>query len=113
MEVRVEFSPELEAEITKRAASASTDPAAIIRELVTASIEADQMNDQEAVAGIQQGLDELTAGQGRPATEFLAELRRTHDLSREHPAPGGTGRARHPRSTPLPHTRDTPGCRGS
>jgi PHD/YefM family antitoxin component YafN of YafNO toxin-antitoxin module len=36
----------------------------------------------DAIRGVQRGLDELKAGQGRPAREVFARLRRQHSIPR-------------------------------
>jgi predicted transcriptional regulator len=36
----------------------------------------------EAVEGIRRGYEDVKAGRTRPASEFLADLRRKHELSR-------------------------------
>ena len=43
-------------------------------------LEWERQDYQEAVIGVRQGREEMKAGLGRPAEEFLAELRRKRDL---------------------------------
>ena len=82
----VRFSPEVEAEIARRAASAGKDPAVFVQEAISQMLaehlEWERHDHRETVAGIRQGYEEMKAGQGRPAAEFLAEVRRKHDLPR-------------------------------
>ena len=42
----------------------------------------DQLDEAEAIAGIERGLAESARGEGRPMREFLDELRREHRKSR-------------------------------
>jgi hypothetical protein len=77
MRVTVEIPDELAAELI----AAGKDPARAALEALT---ERQRLLDGAAKAdareGIRQGLEEMHRGEGRPATEFFAEMREKHGL---------------------------------
>jgi len=53
---------------------------AALDEALAAYLEWERQDFAEAVAGVGRGYEDLRARCTRPATEFLADLRRKHDL---------------------------------
>jgi len=43
----------------------------------------DALDRAEAIAGIRRGLEQMEAGQGRPAKEFFKETREKHNIPRD------------------------------
>jgi len=58
------------------------DPAEALDEALAAYFDSEQRDFEEAVAGIQRGLEDVRAGRHRPAQEFLEVFRMKHDFPR-------------------------------
>jgi predicted transcriptional regulator len=78
----IPLKPERKAQLEEYAKRRGQDPAAALDEALAAYLEWERQDFAEAVEGIRQGYDDLRGGRTRPATEFLADLRRKHDLPR-------------------------------
>lgn len=78
--MEVQFSPEIEAELEKRAAHSGRAPAEVVQEMVASILSWEQQDLAEAIEGLRQGHAELQAGKAQPAGEVLEELRRRHGL---------------------------------
>ncbi|MGD0796481.1 MAG: hypothetical protein ABR910_02050 [Acidobacteriaceae bacterium] len=77
MRVTVEIPDELAAELI----AAGKDPARAALEALTERQRLlDVAAEADAREGIRQGLEEMHRGEGRPATEFFAEMREKHGL---------------------------------
>jgi predicted transcriptional regulator len=77
----IPLKPERKAQLEEYAKRRGQDPAAALDALAT-YLEWERQDFAEAVEGIRQGYEDVKAGRTRPAGEFLADLRRKHDLPR-------------------------------
>ena len=75
----IPLKPERQAQLEEYAKRRGQDPATVLDDVLAA--EWDRQDFAEAVEGVRQGYEDVKAGRTRPATEFLADLRRKHDLS--------------------------------
>lgn len=80
MAIVVTLSPELEALLYDRAARQGQDVSLVASELLASVLEWEKQDSEEAIKGIQQGLDDFEAGQFRAFQEFAEEQRRKHNL---------------------------------
>ena len=78
----IPLKPERKAQLEEYAKRRGQEPAAALDEALAAYLEWDRQDFAEAVEGVRHGYEDLRAGRSRPATEFLTDLRRKHDLSR-------------------------------
>jgi predicted transcriptional regulator len=78
----IPLKPERKAQLEEYAKRRGQDPAAALDEALAAYLEWERQDFAEAVEGIGRGYKDLRTGRTRPATEFLDELRRKHDLPR-------------------------------
>ncbi len=78
----VTLKPERKAQLEEFARQNGKDPAEALDEALAAYFDSEQRDFEEAVAGIQRGLEDVPAGRHRPAQEFLEELRLKHDFPR-------------------------------
>jgi hypothetical protein len=70
-------------ELAEQLIAAGKDPSrAALEALTNYQRLLDLAAEADASEGIRQGLDELNRGEGRPATEFFAEMRKKYALSR-------------------------------
>jgi hypothetical protein len=76
------LKPERKAQLEEYAKRRGQEPAAALDEVLATYLEWERQDYAEAVEGIGRGYKDLRAGRTRPADEFLADLRRKHDLSR-------------------------------
>jgi predicted transcriptional regulator len=78
----IPLKPERQAELEEFARRRGKTPAEALDEALAAYLEWESQDFEEAVRGIQQGYDDVKAGRTRSADEFLADIRRKHDISR-------------------------------
>jgi predicted transcriptional regulator len=78
----IPLKPERRAQLEEYAQRHGQDPAAALDEALAAYLEWERQDSEEAVEAINKGHEDVTAGRARPASEFLAEMRRKHDLPR-------------------------------
>lgn len=78
----IPLKPERRAQLEEYAKRRGQEPAAALDEALAAYLEWERQDFADAVEGVRQGYEDLRAGRTRPATEFLADLRRKHDLPR-------------------------------
>jgi len=78
----IPLKPERKAQLDEYAKRHGQDPAAALDEALAAYLEWERQDFEEAVEGIRRGHDDVRAGRTRPAAEFLAEMRRKHDIPR-------------------------------
>jgi predicted transcriptional regulator len=78
----IPLKPERKAQLEEYAKRRGQDPAAALDDVLAAYLEWERQDLAEAVDGIRQGYEDVKAGRARPAAQFLAELRRKHDLPR-------------------------------
>ncbi|PZD71053.1 hypothetical protein C1752_08256 [Acaryochloris thomasi RCC1774] len=80
MVLTISLRPEIEAQLQAKAADQGQDINMLATELLTQLLEWEQQDIEEAIAGIQQGLNDFTAGHSRPFQDFAEEQRRKYDL---------------------------------
>jgi predicted transcriptional regulator len=80
MNIVISLSPEVEAQLRKKAAQQGKDVNLVAAELIANVLEWETQDLQEAIAGIQQGLDDFEAGRFRSFDEFAEEQRRKYNL---------------------------------
>jgi predicted transcriptional regulator len=78
----IPLKPERKSQLEEYAKRRGQDPATALDEALAAYLEWESQDFAEAVKGVRHGFEDLRAGRTRPATEFLADLRRKHDLPR-------------------------------
>jgi predicted transcriptional regulator len=78
----IPLKPERKAQLEEYAKRRGQEPAAALDEALAAYLEWERQDFAEAVDGVGRGYKDLRAGRTRPANEFLADLRRKHDLPR-------------------------------
>ncbi|ODG99113.1 hypothetical protein A4S05_05555 [Nostoc sp. KVJ20] len=80
MPIVITLSPELEALLRDKAARQGQDVSLVASELLTSVLELEVQESEEAIKGIQQGLDDFEAGRFRSFHEFAQEQRRKYNL---------------------------------
>ena len=80
MNIVISLSPEVEARLRKKAEQQGQDVSIVAAELLANVLEWETQDSQEAIAGIQRGLDDFEAGRFRSFDEFAEEQRRKYDL---------------------------------
>jgi predicted transcriptional regulator len=80
MAIVVNLSPELEQLLRNRATQQGQDINFVASELLASILEWEQQDSQEAVKGIQKGLDDFEAGRFRSFDDFADEQRRKYNL---------------------------------
>jgi predicted transcriptional regulator len=78
----IPLKPERKAQLEEYAKRRGQEPAAALDEALAAYLEWERQDFAEAVEGIGSGYKDLKAGRTRPATDYLSDLRRKHDLPR-------------------------------
>ncbi|NJL57906.1 hypothetical protein HC928_24335 [bacterium] len=81
MAIVVTLSPELEALLLDKAAQRGQDVSLVASELLASVLEWEEKDSEEAIKGIQQGLDDFEAGQFRSFQNFAEEQRSKYNLS--------------------------------
>ncbi len=80
MAIVVTLSPELEALLRERATQQGQDVNFVASELLASILEWEQQDSEEAIRGIQQGLDDFEVGRFRSFDDFAGEQRRKYNL---------------------------------
>lgn len=80
MSIVVTLSPELEEQLREKAIRQGQDINLVATELLARVLEWETQDSAEAIAGIQQGLDEFEAGKFRSFDEYAAEQRQKYNL---------------------------------
>ncbi len=80
MAIFVTLSPELEALLRDKAARLGQNVDIVASQLLANALEWEIQDSQEAIKGIQQGLDDFEAGRFRSFDEFAEEQRRKYNL---------------------------------
>ncbi|MEQ8537370.1 MAG: hypothetical protein RIB93_07895 [Coleofasciculus sp. D1-CHI-01] len=75
MAIVVTLNPELEALLRDKAARQGQDVGLVASELLARVLEWEEQDSEEAIKGIQQGLDDFEAGRFRSFQEFADEQR--------------------------------------
>lgn len=81
MAIVVTLSPELEALLLDKAARRGQDVSLVASELLAGVLEWEEQDSEEAIKGIQQGLDDFEAGQFRSFQNFAEEQRSKYNMS--------------------------------
>ena len=76
----IPLKPERKAQLEEYARRRGQDPATVLDDALVTYLDWERQDFAEAVEGIRQGYEDVKAGRTRPATEFLAGLRRKRDL---------------------------------
>ena len=80
MAIFVTLSPELEALLRDKAAKQGQDIDIVASQMLANALEWEVQDSQEAIKGIQQGLDDFEAGRFRSFEEFAEKERRKYNL---------------------------------
>ncbi|MBD1940256.1 hypothetical protein [Microcoleus sp. FACHB-68] len=80
MEIVVTLSPEVEARLREKAARQGQALNLVAAELLANILEWEMQDSQEAVEGIQRGLNDFETGQFRSFDEFSSEQHRKYNL---------------------------------
>lgn len=80
MSIVVTLSPELEALLRDRAAQRGQDVSFVASELIASVLEWEGQDSEEAIKGIQKGLDDFEAGRFRSFQDFAEEQRHKYNL---------------------------------
>jgi hypothetical protein len=75
MSIVVSLSPEVEAQLRQKAAQQGQDVSLVAAELLARILEWEVQDSEEAVVGIQQGLDDFGIGRSRSFQELVEEQR--------------------------------------
>jgi predicted transcriptional regulator len=78
----IPLKPERRAQLEEYAERRGLEPAAALDDALAAYLEWERQDFAQAVEGVGRGYEDVKAGRTRPAAEFLADLRRKHDLPR-------------------------------
>jgi len=81
MSIVVTLNPELEALLHSRAAQQGQDINFVATELLASILNWEEKDSEEAIEGIQQGLDDFEAGRYRSFQNFADEQRNKYNLS--------------------------------
>jgi len=79
---KIPLKPERKAQLEDYAKRRGQDPVAALDEALSTYLEWERQDFLEATEGIRRGYEDVKSERTRPATEFLSELRRKHDLPR-------------------------------
>ncbi|MBD2312663.1 hypothetical protein H6G20_13415 [Desertifilum sp. FACHB-1129] len=80
MEIAINLTPELEEQLRKKAIHRGQDISIVASELLASVLEWETQDSEEAIKGIQQGLEDFDAGNFRSFNEFAEEQRRKYNL---------------------------------
>ena len=81
MSIVVNLTPEIEAKLREKAIQQGRDISVVAAELITKILEGELQDTEEAVKGIQKGLNDFEAGRFRSFDEFAEEQRKKYNLS--------------------------------
>jgi predicted transcriptional regulator len=77
----IPLTPQRRAQLEEYAQRRGQDAAAALDEALGAYLEWERQDSEEAVEGIRKGYEDVMAGRTRPASEFLADIRRVYPTS--------------------------------
>jgi predicted transcriptional regulator len=80
MSIVISLSPELEAQLREQATQKGQDISIVAAELLARILEWELQDSEEAIVGIQRGLDDFQRGRSRSFQEFAEEQRRKYNL---------------------------------
>jgi predicted transcriptional regulator len=78
----IPLKPERKAQLEEYAQRRGQDTATALDDALATYLEWERQDFEAAVEGIRLGYEDVKAGRTRPAAEFLAEMRRKHDIPR-------------------------------
>ena len=81
MSIVISLRPEVEAQLREKAAQQGQDVSIVAAELITDILKWELQDSEEAIAGIQRGLEDFEAGRSRSFQEFAEEQRLKYNLS--------------------------------
>jgi predicted transcriptional regulator len=76
----IPLKPERKAQLDEYAQRRGQDPVTALDELLAIYLEWERQDFAQAVEGIRRGYEDADAGRSRPASDFLNDLRRKHDI---------------------------------
>ena len=80
MTIVISLSLEVEARLREKAAQSGQDVSIVAAQMLASVLEWEAQDSQEAIEGIQRGLDDFEAGRFRSFDEFAEEQRRKYNL---------------------------------
>lgn len=80
MSIIISLPPEVEAQLREKAARQGQDVSLVAAELLSRILEWELQDFEEAIKGIQRGLDDFAAGRSRSFEEFAEEQRHKYNL---------------------------------
>ena len=80
MALTIVLNPDIEAKLYARAERQGRDVNMLAAELLTQLLEWEQQDTEEAISGIQLGLDDFAGGRSRAFQDFAREQRQKYDL---------------------------------
>ncbi|NEU72100.1 hypothetical protein PI95_005810 [Hassallia byssoidea VB512170] len=80
MTIVISLSPEVEARLREKAAQSGQDVSIVAAQMLASVLEWEAQDSQEAIEGIQRGLDDFEAARFRSFDEFAEEQRRKYNL---------------------------------
>ncbi len=80
MEITIALSPEIEAQLLEKATCQGQDISNVAAELLTSILEWGAQDSEEAIEGIQHGLDDFETGRFHSCNDFAQEQRCKYNL---------------------------------
>jgi predicted transcriptional regulator len=80
MAITIDLNPEIETKLLEEAARQGRDVSVVAADLLGKMLDWEAQDLEEAVAGIQRGIDDFEAGRFRSFAEFAEEQRQQHSL---------------------------------
>ncbi len=81
MSIIISLSPEMEAQLREKAIQQGQDVSIVAAQLLSQILEWELKDSQDAIAGIQDGLDDFVAGRSRSFEQFAEEQSHKYNLS--------------------------------
>jgi predicted transcriptional regulator len=78
----IPLKPERKAQLDEYAQRRGQDPVTALDEALATYLEWERQDFTQAVEGVRRGYEDVEAGRSRPASGFLSNLRRKHDIPR-------------------------------
>jgi plasmid stability protein len=80
MSILINLSPELETQLRAKAAQQGQDISSIAAEILASALAWETQDTEDAIEGIQQGLNDFEIGKSRSFDDFAAEQRHKYNL---------------------------------
>ncbi len=81
MSIIISLSPEMEAQLREKAIQQGQDVSIVAAQLLSQILEWELKDSQDAIAGIQDGLDDFATGRSRSFEQFAEEQSHKYNLS--------------------------------